>query len=1220
MLLLLLLSTAAFAAGLCEHHTEHTEGCNYSEDEGTPCTYDCPICAEVELGGGNVNAPNSQMIEIEVEGEMNWADLETVINKAIEDNPDAEVKIVGKDSEAVIILKGLTTDVDGLAQMKAIVLQSNTTFENVRLRIVAATAQDPHIAIFANGHDLYIADSVKTEYSGDYAKNVYIFGGANAEDTENTHIEINGGDWSRIYGGSYKGSSGNTYVHVADDAAVLSVYGGCYGGVTTGDIYVEFGANRAYFSDKPYSNYRLAYVIGSGHDIQNKAQIANVTGEKIEIKILSGALLSTVYGGLNSMINSNDVYVTVEEGAVIKDTVSGGATTSSAEQWSLATGYWPGKTQYTANSDIHVLFNGEGRADAAKIYSSSVIGGGVWGDVAGNIHVTVNGNTEYVYGGSLSGDVAGNIEITINGGVYAGGHNADMEIGNVADWYGGTVTSGCMQGTVDGDITTTIGRDAKVHAVVGGGDNGGVTGNTRVHVYGTILKQNYESSNRYLRYAGCVFGGGYIDSLEYLESADILGKANVCIYEGADVQGDVYGGGIYGRCSGGSSVIVSGNVQGNVYGGGWVADGDNKGMSNGEFIRLGYTQNTYVELNGNAKADNVYGGGRTADILGGSTVVLKDNARVNNVYGTGNAFSSYYNYGTLKEIGPVVTETTENVVIQIRNRAIVADTIYGYELIEVDEQEQKNLTGSAKVFFDGSTGSFKRVVNADLVQVTNGSDTTIDNAGLDDKQLVNVADLTIDNEGTLHLLANAHILRNYSGDSGQTGALAINAGKCLTADGTVSNLTDISIVKTDEADAAEWQVYVVSGKGSTTDDGDFEWVDVRNGVALAWNANNDGTTQWWLVKAPNLTVTFVENGGSDVEDQEVEYGGKATEPTTTRGGYIFTGWYSDEDLTVKYDFDSPVTENITLYAGWSKHPGSTTYYILYYESNGGTEYGDERYAAGTNVSLDKVPTREGYVFTGWYADKELTEQITSIKMTSSKTVYAGWRAAAVPGMLNGEDHFAYVIGYPDGTVRPDASISRAETATIFFRLLKAVVRDGSLTSSSAFADMTEGMWCNTAISTMAELGIVKGRGSDAFAPNAPITRAEFAAICARFDTGLTEGDSDFTDIAGHWAQAEIARAVSLGWIRGYEDGTFRPDQLITRAEAMTIINRVLCRIPAEEGDPLAGMNTWPDNQPGAWHYLAVQEATNSHDFKRKGEIHEHWTGLTADPDWTRYEN
>ena len=298
---------------------------------------------------------------------------------------------------------------------------------------------------------------------------------------------------------------------------------------------------------------------------------------------------------------------------------------------------------------------------------------------------------------------------------------------------------------------------------------------------------------------------------------------------------------------------------------------------------------------------------------------------------------------------------------------------------------------------------------------------------------------------------------------------------------------------------------------------------------------------------------------------------------------------------------------------------SSSKYTLHYESNGGTSYKDESYSSGTTVTLDKAPTRESYTFTGWYADKALTNKITNVKMTGNKTVYAGWTATDVPDMLNGDDHYAYVVGYSDGTVRPDANISRAEVATIFFRLLKEEVRDSNLTTENTFADVTNGQWHNKAISTMAKLGVVKGRNAEAFDPDAPITRAEFATICARFDKTQISTDSNFTDISGHWAEKYIERAATLGWIAGYSDGTFRPNNYITRAEAMTMINRVLRRMPQSADDLLENMTIWPDNKPTDWHYLAVQEATNSHDFDRKGEVNEKWTKLTNGSDWRQYQ-
>ena len=336
--------------------------------------------------------------------------------------------------------------------------------------------------------------------------------------------------------------------------------------------------------------------------------------------------------------------------------------------------------------------------------------------------------------------------------------------------------------------------------------------------------------------------------------------------------------------------------------------------------------------------------------------------------------------------------------------------------------------------------------------------------------------------------------------------------------------------------------------------------------------------------------------------------------TPTRSGYTFTGWQPSVAATV--------TDNAVYTAQWTKNSSSShhsTRYTLHYEPNGGTAYKDERYSSGTKVTLDKTPTRESYTFTGWYADKALTQKITTVTMNSNKTVYAGWEATGVPDKLNGDDHFAYVIGYPDGKVHPKGNISRAETATIFFRLLKADIRDGNLTADNDFSDVSDGQWHNKAISTMAKLGIVKGRRADRFDPDASITRAEFAAICARFNTKPVENSGSFSDISGHWAENEIERAAAFGWISGYPDGTFRPDARITRAEAMTMINRVLCRMPQNESNLLDSMVTWPDNKPSDWHYLAVQEATNSHDFNRQGEVGESWTKLTSVPDWKRYQ-
>ena len=228
----------------------------------------------------------------------------------------------------------------------------------------------------------------------------------------------------------------------------------------------------------------------------------------------------------------------------------------------------------------------------------------------------------------------------------------------------------------------------------------------------------------------------------------------------------------------------------------------------------------------------------------------------------------------------------------------------------------------------------------------------------------------------------------------------------------------------------------------------------------------------------------------------------------------------------------------------------------------------------------------------------------------------------VPTGLNGDDHFAYIVGYPNGNVEPNGNITRAEVATIFFRLLTEEVRTANSTQSNSLSDVTRGQWFNHAVSTLSSMGIVKGHNDGTFAPNAPITRAEFAAIAARFDDKNTDMSSKFTDIASHWAKNEIGIAANKGWINGYPDGTFRPNQYITRAEAMTLVNRVLNRLPENSSDLLDSMIKWPDNSDAsAWYYLAVQEATNSHAYsdKSKDDKYEKWTTIRETRDWTELE-
>ena len=285
----------------------------------------------------------------------------------------------------------------------------------------------------------------------------------------------------------------------------------------------------------------------------------------------------------------------------------------------------------------------------------------------------------------------------------------------------------------------------------------------------------------------------------------------------------------------------------------------------------------------------------------------------------------------------------------------------------------------------------------------------------------------------------------------------------------------------------------------------------------------------------------------------------------------------------------------------------------------------KRTASGTY----EVPTNESATLAYQSANQssgtvDFNEPTVSYRVKGSSGGHSGGTVTIpddVPTGLNGKDHYAYVVGYPDGMVYPQKNITRAEVATIFFRLLKDETREANMTKSNGYNDMKDGAWYTCAVSTLSKMGIIKGYEDGSFKPDASISRAEFAAIAARFDPDGDKTPAIFSDVSSHWAKDEISIAANHGWIKGYEDGSFKPDQKITRAETMTLVNRVLKRLPETKDDLHKDMKTWPDNQKeSAWFYLAVQEATNSHYQKlKKDGTHETWESMRETRDWAALE-
>lgn len=302
------------------------------------------------------------------------------------------------------------------------------------------------------------------------------------------------------------------------------------------------------------------------------------------------------------------------------------------------------------------------------------------------------------------------------------------------------------------------------------------------------------------------------------------------------------------------------------------------------------------------------------------------------------------------------------------------------------------------------------------------------------------------------------------------------------------------------------------------------------------------------------------------------------------------------------------------------------FHTLTFDTMGGSKIAPETVRHGLTVAKPKDPVNGGYWFDGWYTDKTYrTPYNFATPLTQDTTIYAKWFLIVLPGVtvkkntpkLNTSDHFAYVQGYPDGTVKPAGNITRAETAAILFRLMDDASRKTYYSTKSGFRDVASSSWYNTYVATLNNAGVITDSSNGYFRPNEAITRAELAAMLAKFSE-TTGAANYFNDVsAKYWAANAIAICAKLGWINGYPDGTFRPDRNVTRAELMAMINRATGRAPKSADAFLPGMKTWIDNTSDKWYYLDVQEATNSHSYTVKGS--ETWTALTSDPNWSLYE-
>lgn len=380
-----------------------------------------------------------------------------------------------------------------------------------------------------------------------------------------------------------------------------------------------------------------------------------------------------------------------------------------------------------------------------------------------------------------------------------------------------------------------------------------------------------------------------------------------------------------------------------------------------------------------------------------------------------------------------------------------------------------------------------------------------------------------------------------------------------------------------------------------------------------------------------LHIKQLPDGTYDLANAEVEHLSAKKDTTVTA---VIKDYRATHHVNVNRTLSKLTGTAIQPYKGVDGKPVYTILSVYYdldfhtltFDTMGGSKIAPETVRHGLTVAKPKDPVNGGYWFDGWYTDKTYrTPYNFATPLTQDTTIYAKWFLIVLPGVtdkkatpkLNTSDHFAYVQGYPNGTVKPAGNITRAETAAILFRLMDDASRKTYYSTKSGFRDVASGSWYNTYVATLNNAGVITDSSNGYFRPNEAITRAELAAMLAKFSE-TTGAANYFNDVsAKYWAANAIAICAKLGWITGYPDGTFRPDKNVTRAELMAMINRATGRAPKSADAFLPGMKTWIDNTADKWYYLDVQEATNSHSYTVKGS--ETWTALTSDPNWSLYE-
>lgn len=1164
----------------------------------------------------------------------------------------------------------------GAKSMSSVSLNGDMTFENVWFSLGqgAERSRGTVSSFYANGHTV--------EFTENFAQIITdLYGGAKGNTVESTHLIINGdiicdenSQNFRVFGGGENTSSittngkvsGDVLIELGPHCRVPWVYGGGFNSSVGGDVTIELNGDV----DDP--NHIVGNITGGGLGSNtdshgNKATIAS-----------NGKDSGTVIGDINLNLYSGR-FAAISGGGG-----QNGTSTRSYDIKNTTYPYYGKYLYYaTVGGDVNVVIGKDGADEETIVQSapdSESVVGSINSVIQGDVNITINDGAFFPDNLTAMGSndvVEGCVNITMNGGQIVGTLHGFGEM-----WFDGSpyptqtigkYTDNNEEGCNDKTALDITINDGEIGAIAWSGIP------LNPYSSGASYKQQTIYGNVMINIHGGTIGQVYMGDPTKADPNGWKSWQKIPkVYGTKGIELHITGGSFTGNpsiyahpmtvCYNGQRIYLENDEPVYLYQ--IVGANSSKNGNQADII-----------VNNTALASIMYYESKSGtpyfaledcgdiEIISGKLGLAGENTISGNF--------TIHKDGTLA-LTTTNDDVTENAVLNVEGEVKLSDDSDSAGWLQTVEPTKYSWSSGAYRIYASSTEQLPEVGQVYL----RSKNTTTETAQPEsDSNLLDLANspnqgryVEYTTDSTATTTSYAYAWRIAQGEV--TEVTWYYEIYYQNPDGTFTKWKDAQGGKAEEATT-------VSITHDQFDGTDLGWgeklgthyvFDEKNPnnrlSATASEATKDNPLKIYYKCAPH-TVTYEYDNTAPVgvkpPQQETHYYSKEVTPTTPAevSGYTFNGWTvkSPSGVTIENGVLKMPNEDVVLVGSWKKTEAAK-HSVTFLPGEHGTLEGTTAFQviAGQTMQSSSytVPTvREDndYDFAGWLGNDGkiyTSSDILNLVIDQDRTFTAQYEKDTDGGAhhpevdpdddddepedepeeiidedvplaetpwLNTEDHYAYIIGYAeDGTVRPQANITRAEVATIFFRLLTDDARDQFWSTSNNFSDVTPDAWYNNAVSTMVNAGIIQGYEDGTFRPNNNITRAEFAAIASRFmSSGYDVKEDLFSDIADHWARESINDAAMAKWINGYPDGTFLPNKAITRAEAVTLVNNVLQRKP-DADHMLDTMIKWPDNPESAWYYEAIQEATNSHDYDLfEGAEYETWTALLKNRDWAALE-